>query len=163
GIDVPVGIDPFLLFKSRDPSLRLLHDKIIAVFRSGVDCIKSGRNSDAQKLFQFPEVAEIGLGYTRQGKRGSGIGTFLSELILKTLRDSPAMLDRGVQHIEELQLISMGIGPDRVSDMAASLVKNYLVEYTQKQCGIWNIPITSGVPVKHLFDHDTQGWTDGYF
>src|SRR5205085_3761809 len=83
GIDVPVGIDPFLLFKSRDPSLRLLHDKIIAVFRSGVDCIKSGRNSDAQKLFQFPEVAEIGLGYTRQGKRGSGIGTFLSELILK--------------------------------------------------------------------------------
>src|SRR2546425_10974990 len=92
GIDVPVGIDPFLLFKSRDPVLRSLHDKIIDVFRSGVESIKSGREAHAHAIFQFPEVAEIGLGYTRRGKRGSGVGHYLSSLILNTLRDSPAML-----------------------------------------------------------------------
>jgi hypothetical protein len=163
GVDVPVGIDPFLLFKSRDPDLRSLHDRIIDVFRSGVDSIKAGVEKDARAILQFPEVAEIGLGYTRQSKKGSGVGNFLSELILKTLRDSPAMLDRGVRHVEELQLISMGIGPDRVSDIAASLIKKFLIEYTQKQCAIWSIPITCGVPVQHFFDHDTQSWADGYF
>jgi hypothetical protein len=163
GVDVPVGIDPFLLFKSRDPEFRILHDKIINVFRSGIDCIKAGHGEDARTIFQFPEVAEIGLGYTRQGKKGSGVGNFLSSLILNTLRDSPMMLDRGVRHIEELQLISMGIGPDRVSDIAASLIKSYLIEYTQKQCATWSILLTRGVPVKHFFDYDTWGWMDGYF
>lgn len=163
GVDVPVGIDPFLLFKSRDPELRGLHEGIMNVFCSGVECIKAGREQDARAIFQFPEVAEVGLGYTRQGKRGSGLGNFLSELILRTLRDSPAMLDRGVRHVEELQLISMGIGPDRVSDIAASLIKKFLIEYTQKQCITWNLPITSGVPVQHYFDHDAQNWADGYF
>jgi hypothetical protein len=163
GVDVPVGIDPFLLFKSRDPDLRVLHDRIIDVFRSGVESIKASREEDARAILQFPEVAEIGLGYTRRGKRGSGVGSFLSELILKTLRDSPAMLDRGVKHVEELQLISMGIGPDRVSDIAASLIKKFLIEYTQKQCAIWSIPMTNGVPIPHYFDHDAQRWEDGYF
>jgi hypothetical protein len=163
GVDVPVGIDPFLLFKSRDPEFQRLHDRIMDVFRSGVECIKSGREQDARAILRFPEVAEVGLGYTRQGKRGSGVGSFLSELILKTLRDSPAMLDRGVRHVEELQLISMGIGPDRVSDIAASLIKRFLVEYTQKQCITWNLPMTSGVPVQHYYDHDAQSWVDGYF
>jgi hypothetical protein len=163
GVDVPVGIDPFLLFKSRDPELRELHDRIVNVFRSGVECIKAGREQDARAILQFPEVAEVGLGYTRQGKRGSGVGNFLSELILKTLRDSPAMLDRGVRHVEELQLISMGIGPDRVSDIAASLMKRFLIDYTQKQCVTWSLPMTSGVPVQHYFDHETQNWADGYF
>src|SRR5215468_357415 len=85
GVDVPVGIDPFLLFKSRDPEFRKLHDKILEVFRSGVDSIKMGRDDKARAVFQFPEVPEIGLGYTRKGKRGSGVGDFLSGLILKTL------------------------------------------------------------------------------
>jgi hypothetical protein len=163
GIDVPVGIDPFLLFKSRDPELRVLHDRIIDVFRSGVDCIKAGHADDARSIFQFPEVAEIGLGYTRMGKRGSGVGEFLSSLILNTLCDSPAMLERGIRHVEELQLISVGIGPDRVSDIAGSLIKSYLIEYTQKQCETWRIPLTKGVPVKHLFDYKSWCWIDGYF
>jgi hypothetical protein len=163
GVDVPVGIDPFLLFKSRDPDLRGLHEQIMDVFRSGVDQIKSGREENAREVFQFPEVAEIGLGYTRQGKKGSGVGNFLSELILKTLRDSPAMLDRGVRHVEELQLISLGIGPDRVSDIAASLIKRFLIEYTQKQCITWSLPMAHGVPVQHYLDHNTQSWADGYF
>ena len=98
------------------------------MFRSGVEWIKAGQEESARSIFQFPEVAEIGLGYTRQGKRGSGVGDFLSGLILKTLRESPAMLDRGVHHVEELQLISMGIGPDRVSDIAGSLLKKFLID-----------------------------------
>lgn len=163
GVDVPVGIDPFLLFKSRDPDLRALHDKIISVFRSGVESVKAGRVESARTILQFPEVAEIGLGYTQRGKKGSGVGDFLSNLILNTLRDSPAMLERGVRHVEELQLISMGIGPDRVSDIAASLIKAYLIEYTQKQCAIWGIPLARGVPVNHFFDYNTWSWADGYF
>ena len=69
GIDVPVGIDPFLLFKSRDPELRDLHDIVLEAFRAGIDFVKNGRVTDARSLLRFPEVPEIGLGYTQKGKK----------------------------------------------------------------------------------------------
>src|SRR5205085_1036611 len=136
GIDVPVGIDPFLLFKSRDPEFQTLHGRILAVFRSGIELVVKNKQDEARRLFRFPEVSEIGLGYTRGSKRGSGVGDYLSELILDTLGDSPALLERGIRHIEELQLVSLGIGPDRISDISASLIKQFLIAYTQKQCAL---------------------------
>src|SRR5205085_12493458 len=108
--------------------------------------------------FQFTEVDEIGLGYTKKGKRGSGVGEFLSALITETLLDSPPLLERGIRHIEEMQLVSIGIGPDRISDIAANLLKKFLIEYTQKQCGLWEIPLVRGVPVEHIFDPDSNSW-----
>lgn len=163
GVDLPLGIDPFLLFKSRDPELQRLHQQILTHFESGLAAIRSGRIDQASHLLQFPEVPEIGLGYTKKGKRGSGVGSFLTELILETLRHSPAMLERGLLHIEELQLVSVGIGPDRVSDMTANIIKFHLIEYTQRQCAIWSLPLRSGVPVQHVCDPSSSGWSDGYF
>lgn len=163
GIDLPVGIDPFLLYKSRDSVLSDLHSLILRAFNKGIELVNIEERNKAQQLFDFPEVAEIGLGYTKKGKRGSGVGTFLSQLIIETLEDSPALRERGVKHIEEMQLVSVGIGPDRISDIAGNLLKKYLVEYTQKQCRLWNIPLVSGVPLSHVFDFDTFTWYDDYF
>lgn len=163
GIDLALGIDPFLLFKSRNPILSSLHSIILRAFNHGVDLIRKGQDSNVRKLFDFPEVAEIGFGYTKKSKRGSGVGGFLTELITETLTDSPALIERGIRHIEEMQLVSVGIGPDRVSDIAANILKQFLIEYTQKQCEIWRIPLSSAVPVEHVFDPDGFSWSDGYF
>jgi len=161
--DLPIGIDPFLLFKSRDPILSDLHGLILRVFNKGIEFVSTGKMNEAQQLFDFPEVAEIGLGYTKNSKRGAGVGTFLCQLIIETLADSPALQERGVKHIEEMQLVSVGIGPDRISDIAANFLKNYLIGYTQKQCKLWDIPLISGVPLSHVFDFDTFTWYDDYF
>lgn len=163
GIDLPVGIDPFLLFKSRDPVLSDLHSRILKAFNRGIQFVRAGKTNEAREFFDFPEVAEIGLGYTKKGKRGAGVGAFLSQLIIETLVDSPALQERGVKHIEEMQLVSVGIGADRISDITANLLKQYLIQYTQKHCHLWNIPLISGVPLSHVFDFDTLTWYDGYF
>ena len=84
-------------------------------------------------------------------------------MILDPLRESPALLERGVRHVEELQLVSTGIGPDRVSDITASLIKAFLISYTQKQCELWNIQLKTAVPVSHVFDLQKLSWSDGYF
>jgi hypothetical protein len=41
--------------------------------------------------------------------------------------------ERGVRHVEEMQLLASHIGPDRVSDIAANVLKQFLIEYTQRQ------------------------------
>ncbi|OGO04277.1 MAG: hypothetical protein A2Y73_04035, partial [Chloroflexi bacterium RBG_13_56_8] len=159
---IPLGIDPFLLYKSRDPVLSSLHDAVLEVFNAGIDALRQANRADAQYLFDFPEASEIGLGYTARGKRGSGVGALLSELIIETLLDSPPLVERGVRHIEEMQLVSVGIGADRVSDITANLTKRFLIEYTQKQCELWNISLHSGVPVSHIFDSRSFQWCDDY-
>lgn len=163
GIDLPMGIDPFLLFKSRDPVLSELHQIVLNAFNFGIDLVRNGKIDNSRYLFTFPEVSEIGLGYARTSKKGSGVGKFLTELIIETLNESPALLKRGVRHIEEMQLFSVGIGPDRVSDIIANLLKEFLIEYTQKQCELWNIPLTRKVPLEHVFELKSGTWRDDYF
>ena len=162
GIDIPLGIDPFLLYKSRNPTFSQLHDMILKAFNAGIQALREGKSEDARYLFDFPEVHEIGFGYSRQSKRGSGVGDFLASLIIETMENSPALLERGVRHIEEMQLTSIGIGPDRISDIAANLIKAFLIEYTQKQCKMWEIPLTENVPTSHIFDQDRFEWCDRY-
>jgi len=162
GVDVPVGIDPFLLYKSRDAEYRRMHAQLLDAFNLGIGAIRTGKQNEASRLFDFPEVSAIGMGYTIGGKRGSGIGTYLTGLIIETLTGSPGLQERGIKHIEEMQLVSAGIGPDRVSDIAANILKGFLVEYTQRQCNIWSIPLKAGVPVEHIYDASTQHWIDSY-
>lgn len=164
GVDLPVGIDPFLLFKSQDPSLAALHKLILDAFNAGLDLIRRDNLDEARYILDYPEAAELGFGNsTSKGKRGSGVGTYLTELIIETLRESPALMERGIRHIEEMQLVSIGIGPDRISDISANLIKSYLIEYTQKQCELWSLPIVSGAPISHVFDSNNFCWIDGYY
>lgn len=162
GVDIPLGIDPFLLYKSRRPLFAAFHSIVLKTFNAGIEALRRGERADACYLFDLPEVSEVGLGYTKKGKRGSGVGDFLAALIVETLEDSPALMERGVRHIEEMQLVSIGIGPDRISDMTANLIKQFLIDYTQKQCALWHIPLRSGVPLHHIFDPERCAWYDDY-
>jgi hypothetical protein len=162
GIDLPVGIDPFLLFKSRDSQFRQLHASLLSAFNAGILAVRNNDLTAARYLFSFPEVSAIGMGYTHKGKRGSGVGSHLTNLILQTLAGSPSLTERGVRHVEEMQLLSAGIGPDRISDISANVLKRFLIEYTKRQCAIWNIPTKPGVPVSHIYDESKQAWEDSY-
>jgi len=162
GIDLPVGIDPFLLYKSRDPEFTRLHALLLDAFNLGITAVRASKLGEANRILDFPEVSAIGMGYTRRGKQGSGVGTYLSGLIVETLLGSPSLQERGIKHIEEMQLLSAGIGPDRISDIAANLLKRFLIEYTQRQCGIWGIPLKSGVPIEHIYDAPLNQWRDSY-
>src|SRR5205823_11619111 len=99
GVDLPLGIDPFLLFKSRDSDYRSLHAQIVTAFNAGVESVRRDRLDEARALFAFPEVSAIGLGYTQTSKRGSGVGSQTTTLILETLSNSPELISRGVRHV----------------------------------------------------------------
>jgi len=161
--DLPLCIDPFLLYKSRDDTLRTLHGQLLDLFNTGVGLFRDNKRIEMDELIDFPEVDEIGFGYCEDGVHGSGLGIYLNRLLADTLAASDALQARGLRHVEELQLVSIGVAADRVSDIAANVFKMFLIEYTQKQAILWNIPMTVGVPVYHYFDFEDYQWRDGYF
>jgi hypothetical protein len=160
--DLPLCIDPFLMFKSRDAALREYHNRLLSLFNQGIQLFRDGKRADLARLIDFPEVNEIGFGYSEGQIRGSGLGEQINGLLADLLTECEPLQDRGLRHIEELQLISIGVGADRVSDIAANILKQYLVEYTQRQAKIWAIPLSSTMPVCHSFDFDSWDWVDGY-
>jgi hypothetical protein len=161
--DVPLCIDPFLLYKSRDPEFRLLHERLVQHFRAGMAALSAGNEREAERILDFPEVSEVGFGYGSNNKRGSGLGVALRRLLIETLQASPAIVERGIRHVEEMQLISPGIGPDRICDIASNILKEFLINYTQRQCEIHEIPLQRSLPVEHFFDAEEGTWRDGYF
>ena len=142
-VDLRLGIDPFLLFKSRDPRLQRLHTMLISLFERAIQCYRDGDVQAMDYLIDFPEVNEIGFGYTRTSIGGSGLGRYLNRALADILGATDALRTVPLRHVEELQLLSPGIGPDRVSDIAANILKRFLVEYTQEQATLWHVPLTT--------------------
>src|SRR5260370_10132427 len=65
GVDVPVGIDPFLLYKSRDTEYRQLHEQLLRAFNPGIAAVKRGHVPEATRILDFPEVSAIDRKSTR--------------------------------------------------------------------------------------------------
>src|SRR5258705_335298 len=105
--DLPLCIDPFLLYKSRRDDLRQAHEQLLLLFDQAFDAFRNGREDSVSRLIHFPEVMEIRFGYSQGSVRGAGVGNVLGSLLAETLRASPALLERGLRHVEELQLFSV--------------------------------------------------------
>jgi len=74
--DLPLFIDPFLLFASLREDYQALHAEIIRYLEFLRDRAEQGAASDGQlkAWYHFPEVSETWLGFTKNSNRGRGLG-----------------------------------------------------------------------------------------
>src|SRR4051812_12025793 len=74
--DLPLFIDPFLLFQSEDPDHRVLHDAILTYLRFLKATSAAGPIDDGllKAWFCFKEVKQSWLGFSAAGNGGSGLG-----------------------------------------------------------------------------------------
>jgi hypothetical protein len=140
--DIPVGmaITMQLSLQSRDPLVRGMYDDVreyFAILHALVEGIRSTGDqfalARAHRLVSFPEVPEIGFGYSAVGRTGSGVGDgALNADLIRTLLRYPGLSQALTRHPDALYFFA-GFGIDRVSDVFATIVKRRLVEYTQIQ------------------------------
>lgn len=85
----------------------------------------------AFKLFDFPEVNGINLGFS-SGTHGAGFGPQLREKIIK---DALEIIQAGSEQPEIFHLIGLfeeNVGPDRLSDMVARIIYEEIIAYTKR-------------------------------
>lgn len=135
--DLPLFIDPFLLFHSQKREYQDLHNSIIKYLEFLRDKSMSGRVSEGllQSWYYFSEIKQNWLGFTLQGNSGRGLaGGFARALDSSLARIFGSFgherVTRGT-HLEKLCLIKRGVGKDTISDFTTNLIKEYLLEYTQ--------------------------------
>lgn len=135
--DLPLFIDPFLLFNSEKPEYKALHDGIIRYLR--FLRTKSERGDISPGLIKawycFSEVKQNWLGFTEEGNTGRGLGRDFARALDANLvhvfkNFGNERITRG-SHLEKLCLIHAGVGRDMISDFTTNLIKDYLLSYTE--------------------------------
>ncbi|GIF47627.1 hypothetical protein Afe04nite_21660 [Asanoa ferruginea] len=139
--DLPLYIDPFLLWKSEDPQYRQLHANLLGFVEEIRRHAVGGQATRAAVLLsEVSEPVELGLGYAADTKRGSALGPGTIEGIIRTFQQVPQLQSAGLDHLEILALLVPGIAEDRISDLTASVIKRWLAEFTERHCQQWGIP-----------------------
>jgi len=135
--DLPLFIDPFLLFNSPDAQHRQLHDGIIRYLRFLRDKAAAGAVGSGliAAWYRFSEVKQTWLGFSRVGNEGRGLGMDFAHELHRNLHSifsefGSERVTKG-SHLEKLCLIRGGVGRDTISDFTTNLIKEYLLEYTQ--------------------------------
>lgn len=169
--DLPLFIDPFLLFDSEKNTYKQLHQDIIQYVQFLRD-----RSIETpipplmvQEWFYFPEVRQNWLGFSKQGNRGSGLGRKFANTLYGNLYKAfrhfgEETISRG-SHLEKICLLSDGVGRDHLSDFTANLIKGFLLDYTQafaREHLPQNQRRRVGVR-KVRFDYDRQRWLNETF
>lgn len=164
--DVPLFIDPFLLFNSKKSDYQNLHEGILRYMRFLRDAVVDGRvtNDIEAAWFMFPEVRQNWLGFSLHGNGGTGLGRDFARALRMNL--STLFSDFGNEkisrssHIEKVCLISEGVGKDNISDFTTNLVKDWLCRYTQEFARERVSPqLRRKVAVKKaIFNYSTEVW-----
>lgn len=141
--DIPLYVDPFLMWRSPSQQDMALHTSLVGAFNYLGQLSLSGKQDEAASaLIAASECDEVGLGSSGK-RRGARIGRAKALEVLGLFRHIPRYATQGVAHLEEIQFFVEGISKDRISDFACSFLKSFLIDFTIDQCKRYGIPLES--------------------
>lgn len=131
--DIPLFIDPMLIFNSDKVEYQSLHQEIIQYFHFIYTKAQEGLSpKEINAWFNFSEIPNNWLGYSLSGNKGLALGKKYSNFLYQNIGFSINTngISKG-QHIEKAMLLYEGSGKDKISDLTVNLIKRFLCEYTE--------------------------------
>jgi hypothetical protein len=169
--DLPMFIDPFLLFNSSKAKYKALHREMINYLRFLREKSSRARLDEGSMYawYVFPEVRQNWLGYSLKGNAGRGLGPDFAIALHKNFNSTFSSFgDERIPdspHFEKLTLFDSGVGRDNVSDFTVNLIKKYLLEFTQDfACKHVDPALLRDVAVRRAyFNYETETWASKTF
>jgi hypothetical protein len=169
--DLPLFVDPFLLFNSKKPEYQALHEQMISYLRFLRDK-SADENLDPgllQAWYRFPEVEQNWLGFAGKGNRGHGLGSGFANALHTNLGKifgtfGSETVTKG-SHLEKLCLIRDGVGRDTISDFTNNLIHEFLLAYTQTFAAHHiDSSLRKSFSVRKVrFNYETESWESATF
>lgn len=166
--DTKLFVDPFSVFDETEGFFSKSFEKMMLFFNKAFKLAANARcdkNSISYKklesMMMFPEINELGLGYS-DANVGAGASKYFRDQIIDAIYRSISQGMTEYRHFEEIGIFEEGIGCDRISDITCNILKEEIIAYTQHICYICNIPL-SPFRVRHIrFDFENLRWIDGF-
>ena len=131
--DMPLFIDPMLIFNSDKPEYKKLHESIVRYFHFlATKASRALQKNEIKAWFKFSEVKNNWLGYSLVGNGGLALGDKYAQFLYNNIGFAISTNNISQStHIEKIMLLYNGSGKDKISDLTVNLIKEYLLEYTQ--------------------------------
>jgi hypothetical protein len=128
-------------------------------FQAVLEHIRNDRNHDAERLLrQLREPNETRLGLSKGKAQGHALGSGSAHDVWESLSQSEAAKSGLLEDLEDTVLMIEGISIDIVSDMATNIIRGPLIQYTQRMCRQYEIPMSSGVESGPMWDSKQEKW-----
>lgn len=171
GQDVNMHINPLLLRNCEAPEFKNAYDEFLNYFNKIITLAKFVKEFSTKdrcfkqilKCFQFKEIHNTGLGYSKCGTHGTGISGALSYQLAKNAVEIVRLGIEDPAIFTLLPIFEEGIGADRISDMTITILKKNFIAYTVrsaqelglKTAPFWaeaktkiiNLPVYKGQPI----------------
>lgn len=164
-VDLPLFIDPFLLFNSENDTYQALHTQIIDYLRFLKSRSVAGLDPKLiSAWYRFAEVKQNWLGFTEDGNDGHGLGPkfarTLHAALATLLPDFGAETVTESTHLEKLALITERVGRDNISDFTTNLIKHYLLTFTQTFAveHLQPVQVAEFRVARAAFNYNTESW-----
>lgn len=148
GRDVRLHIDPLRLKSTQVQEFKDTYNRVFLKyfdrFAHFVDAMPSEREDDIffpliVENMQFPEIPNVGLGYSVSGKPGKGMNGKTTKQIARTIVKVIKAGMRDPELFLFMHLFERNVGADRISDMAVYILRHQILLYTQRMAAEMNI------------------------
>lgn len=141
--DVPVYIDPSSIRNQHGAWAEACQADLQSFFSELLRAISADDKSNIKTLvYPLIEPNETHLGTSQDKSKGRGLGREKnSDNLVKALSGSKAAASGLLQDLEDTVLFIPNIGIDIVSDMTTCIIRGQLIEYTQRICTHYSIPM----------------------
>lgn len=135
--DSELFVDPKLLDDAKD-EFSESRDELTRYFTDVIDLLKiSTKKGDtfwiaARDLIVSKEKAGAGIGYSKNGKKGTGIGPILAGQIVDRVCEIMPHVNYKPNIFELVGIFTKNLGCDRLSDMIVSILADRFYAYTQR-------------------------------
>lgn len=160
--DIPLFVDPYAISIDTSEFAATLNDAVIDFFTLLIEKIERGEEDSAKKMLShLKEPNETHLGLSSGRPDGRGVGQEYASRLYDRIKASSALASGSLTALSDCELMIEGIGSDRTSDMTINIVKTHLIQYTQEQCVLHNIPLQN-IPAGHLWNPISNQWEGKY-
>ena len=157
--DNKIFIDPAKIKKGTSEFHKSCYQKVENFIQNLLELSKRREYSTLMKIIEnLYERNETRLGYSLETTHGKSFGENGGRDLIRLLAKNEWVQNGEVEDIFDCLIMIPNIGEDKVSDLITTILFTDLINYTQKQCEMWDIEMQKVKLDKLCWDAENEKW-----